>query len=116
MSIPIFEATRRLEEAVRNSEPFHQLRQVYMEVQRDGAARRMFEQFRAMQKELQTKQMSGVEVTEAEIDALQRVMTSIEVNDKIRNLIQAEQRLSELFAQVTNAMLHPLEELYEGRS
>jgi cell fate (sporulation/competence/biofilm development) regulator YlbF (YheA/YmcA/DUF963 family) len=116
MSIPIFEATQRLEEAVRNCEPFHQLRQVYMEVQRDGAARQMFDQFRSMQKELQTKQMSGVEVTEAELDALQQVIASIETNDKIRKLVEAEYRLNELFAQVTNAMFRPIEELYAGRS
>ncbi|MGX1900428.1 YlbF family regulator [Thermolongibacillus altinsuensis] len=116
MSMTVLEAAQNLEEAIRHSQPFAQLRQAYAEIQRDSATRQMFEHFRSMQQEIQTKQMNGFEVTEAEIEALQRAMASIEANGKLGKLIQAEQRLNELFAQVTNAMFRPIEDLYAGRS
>ncbi|MGJ7036007.1 YlbF family regulator [Anoxybacillus eryuanensis] len=112
----VLQAIYELSEAIRTSEPFAELRRAYEQVQRDPTAHQLFARFRTLQKQLQQKQISGLPVSDADMELLQQHLHVIEMNENIARLIHAEERLNELFAQAMTAMIQPIEQLYDGHS
>lgn len=112
----VLQAIDELSTVIRMSEPFAELRRAYEQVQRDQTAHQLFTKFRTLQKQLQQKQMSGFPVSDADVELLQQHLHVIEMNENIARLIQAEERLNELFAQAMAAMIRPIEQLYDGHS
>ncbi|SFA47344.1 Cell fate regulator YlbF, YheA/YmcA/DUF963 family (controls sporulation, competence, biofilm development) [Anoxybacillus pushchinoensis] len=112
----VLQAIHELSTAIRTSEPFMELRRAYEQVQRDPTAHQLFTKFRTLQKQLQQKQMNGLPVSDTDVEMLQQHLHVIEMNENIARLIRAEERLNELFAQATAAMIQPIEQLYDGHS
>ncbi|MBA2877473.1 cell fate (sporulation/competence/biofilm development) regulator YlbF (YheA/YmcA/DUF963 family) [Anoxybacillus kamchatkensis] len=112
----VLQTIHELSTAIRMSEPFAELRRAYEQVQLDPTAHQLFAKFRTLQKQLQQKQMSGFPVSDADVELLQQHLHVIEMNENIARLIQAEERLNELFAQAMAAMIQPIEQLYDGHS
>lgn len=101
-----------LEKALRNSEDFQYLKRLYDEVEADESARRMFENFRNIQLQLQQKQMNGEEITQEEVEQAQKSVQLVQQHEKIAKLMEAEQRMSMVIADLNKIIMKPLEELY----
>src|SRR5690625_1414530 len=69
----IQESAEQLEQALRESEEFKNLKGAYDAVMSDDIAKRMFDDFRNTQMELQQKQMQGQEITEEEEEKARKV-------------------------------------------
>ncbi|XCV41803.1 YlbF family regulator [Bacillus subtilis subsp. subtilis] len=101
-----------LENALRGSEEFTRLKNLYDEVNADESAKRMFENFRDVQLRLQQKQMAGEEITQEEVTQAQKTVALVQQHEKISQLMEAEQRMSMLIGELNKIIMKPLEELY----
>jgi cell fate (sporulation/competence/biofilm development) regulator YlbF (YheA/YmcA/DUF963 family) len=112
MAVNLYDVANELERAIRQSNEYNQLKQAYLEVNADAAAKKMFDQFRQVQMNLQQKQMMGQEISQAEIDQAQQAVVYAQQNEKIAKLMQAEQRMSMMIGELNMVIMKPLEELY----
>jgi cell fate (sporulation/competence/biofilm development) regulator YlbF (YheA/YmcA/DUF963 family) len=112
MSVNLYDAAYALEKAIRQSEEYTQLQQMYSEVNADPEAKGMFDNFRQIQMNLQQKQMMGQEISEQEIQQAQATVAVVQQNEKISRLMQAEQRMSMIIGELNQIIMKPLEELY----
>ncbi|WP_017470694.1 YlbF family regulator [Amphibacillus jilinensis] len=108
----IQESASALEQAIRDSEEFNSLKAAYDAVMSDEIAKKMFDDFRNTQIELQQKQMQGQEITEEEVDQARKVVETVQQHDQISKLMDEEQRVNELINNISRTITKPLEELY----
>ncbi|PJN86338.1 YlbF family regulator, partial [Bacillus velezensis] len=88
------------------------LRGLYDQVNADESAKRMFDNFRNVQLQLQQKQMSGEEITQEEVEQAQKTVALVQQHELISQLMEAEQRMSMLIGELNKIIMKPLEELY----
>ncbi|WP_067840661.1 YlbF family regulator [Amphibacillus sediminis] len=111
----IQESAVALELAIRKSEEFNALKSAYDAVMNDEIAKRMFDDFRNTQIELQQKQMQGLEITEEEVDKARKVVETVQQHEQISQLMEQEQRVNDLINNISRTITKPLEELYGGQ-
>lgn len=107
-----FEVAQELAVALKNSEEFVTLKNLHDEVNKDEVAKRMLDNFRNVQLELQQKQMQGEQITEQEIQQAQKQFELVQQHETISKLMEAEQRMSQVITELNQAITAPLEELY----
>ncbi|AOC90429.1 YlbF family regulator [Bacillus amyloliquefaciens] len=112
MAVNLYDAAYDLEKALRNSDEYSRLRGLYDQVNADESAKRMFDNFRNVQLQLQQKQMSGEEITQEEVEQAQKTVALVQQHDLISQLMEAEQRMSMLIGELNKIIMKPLEELY----
>ncbi|MGM8212070.1 YlbF family regulator, partial [Virgibacillus sp. W0430] len=103
---------RDLEKAIRNSQEFIDLKEAFEAVMNDDSAKKMFENFRDTQLQLQQKQMQGEEITEEEVEKARQVVDLVQQHKDISNLMDKEQRLNLVINDISRIITQPLEELY----
>jgi cell fate (sporulation/competence/biofilm development) regulator YlbF (YheA/YmcA/DUF963 family) len=108
----LYDVAYQMEKAIRNSPEYMQLTKLYAEVNNDASAKRMFENFRNIQMELQQKQMMGQEITEEEVQQAQKTVALVQQHATIGRLMDAEQRMSMIIAELNRIIMKPLEDLY----
>lgn len=107
-----YDKAHELASVLKETEEFTTLKNLYNEVNNDEIAKRMLDNFRFVQLELQQKQMGGLEITEDELTQAQRQFELIQQHESISKLMEAEQRMSQLIMELNQAITRPLEELY----
>ncbi|WNS76747.1 YlbF family regulator [Bacillus sp. DTU_2020_1000418_1_SI_GHA_SEK_038] len=112
MAVNLYDSAYELEKAVRQSSEYRNLKQAYDEVNADPSAKSMFDNFRNIQMQLQQKQMMGQDISEAEVQQAQQTVALVQQNVKISKLMEAEQRMSMIIAELNKVIMKPLEELY----
>ncbi|WP_174730555.1 YlbF family regulator [Mesobacillus harenae] len=112
MGVNLHDSAYDLEKAVRQSDEYANLKNLYTEINEDETARRMFENFRNIQMELQQKQMTGQEISQEEVEQAQKTVALVQQHDKISKLMEAEQRMSTVIQEINQIIMKPLEELY----
>ncbi|MBM7571440.1 YlbF family regulator [Aquibacillus albus] len=108
----IHDSAYDLEKAIRNSDEFQELKSAYDKVMSDDSAKKMFEDFRNVQIELQQKQMQGQEISDEEVEKAKSVVELVQQHEEISKLMEQEQRLNMLINDVSKIITKPLEELY----
>jgi cell fate (sporulation/competence/biofilm development) regulator YlbF (YheA/YmcA/DUF963 family) len=108
----LYDLAYEMEKAIRNSNEYIQLKRLYDEVNRDEAARRMFDNFRQIQMDLQQKQMMGMDISQEEVEHAQKTVALVQQHHTIARLMEAEQRMSMMVADLNRIVLKPLEDLY----
>ncbi|KMJ57937.1 hypothetical protein AB685_13990 [Bacillus sp. LL01] len=112
MANNVYDVAYNLETAVKESDEFKNLQSLYKEVFADETTKRMFENFRNIQLELQQKQMSGQEITQEEVEQAQKTVAVVQQNESIAKLMEAEQQMSMMVSELNKIIMKPLEELY----
>ncbi|HYK74973.1 MAG TPA: YlbF family regulator [Pseudoneobacillus sp.] len=108
----LYDTAYEMEKAIRGSAEYAQLIQSYNEVNSDPSAKSMFENFRKIQMNLQQKQMMGQDISQAEVEQAQKTVALVQQNAKIAKLMEAEQRMSMIIAELNRIIMKPLEDLY----
>lgn len=108
----IYDAAYQIEKAIRSSNEYTELKRLYDLVKADPSTKGMFENFRRLQLQLQQKQMMGQEISPEEIQQAQKTVQLVQQNPTIAKLMDAEQRMSVLIADLNKIIMKPLEELY----
>ncbi|MEH7112550.1 YlbF family regulator [Neobacillus niacini] len=112
MSVNLHDAAYTLEKAIRQSDEYKHLQQMYTVVNADPVSKNMFDNFRQIQMNLQQRQMMGQEISEQEVQQAQATVAVVQQNEKIARLMQAEQRMSMIIGELNQVIMKPLEELY----
>ncbi|MCY9180811.1 YlbF family regulator [Bacillus haynesii] len=112
MTVNLHDSAYDLEQALRQSDEYSRLKNLYDEVNGDPSAKKMFDNFRDIQLNLQQKQMSGEDITQEEVEQAQKSVALVQQHEKISQLMEAEQRMSMLIAELNKIIMKPLEELY----
>ncbi|KYC81399.1 YlbF/YmcA family competence regulator [Bacillus licheniformis] len=112
MTVNLHDSAYDLEQALRQSDEYSRLKNLYDEVNGDPSAKKMFDNFRDIQLNLQQKQMNGEDITQEEVEQAQKSVALVQQHEKISQLMEAEQRMSMLIADLNKIIMKPLEELY----
>ncbi|QKS70734.1 YlbF family regulator [Paenalkalicoccus suaedae] len=108
----LLDKANELAQVLKESEEFTKLQNLHNEINEDEVAKRMLDNFRNVQLELQQKQMQGQEITEEEVQQAQKQFELVQQHEKIMQLMEEEQRMSQLVGEVNKKITEPLEELY----
>lgn len=112
MATNMYDAAYALQKAITENPDFQALKASYATVQADPQAKVLFEQFRNVQLELQQKMMQGQQITEEDNAKAQQIVMQVQQNQKIAQLMQAEQRVNVFIGDLNKIVLKPLEDLY----
>jgi cell fate (sporulation/competence/biofilm development) regulator YlbF (YheA/YmcA/DUF963 family) len=108
----LYDLAYEMEKSIRNSAEYVQLKKLYDTVNSDPSAKAMFDHFRKIQMDLQQKQMMGMEITPDEVEQAQKTVALVQQHATIGKLMEAEQRMSMIVAELNRIILKPIEELY----
>ncbi|MEH6943526.1 YlbF family regulator [Bacillus sp. JJ722] len=112
MSVNVYDVAYELEKSIRQSKEYTDLQSLLDAVNKDEVAKKMFDNFREVQMKLQQKQMTGQEITQEEVEQAQKLLQLVQQNPSISKLMEAEQRMSMLIAELNKIIMKPLEDLY----
>lgn len=107
MGVNLYDVAYGVEKAIRESDEFKQLKQLYDQVNNDEGAKKLFESFRNIQLSLQQKQMMGEDISQEEVEQAQRQVALVQQHDTIAKLMEAEQRMSVVIGELNQIMLKP---------
>ncbi|MFC5713584.1 YlbF family regulator [Thalassorhabdus alkalitolerans] len=108
----VYDKAHELARTLRESDEFSNLKDLHEKVENDDVAKRMLDNFRQLQLELQQKQMQGQQPTEEEITQAQKQFEMVQQHETISKLMEEEQRMSTVIGDVNKIITEPLEELY----
>lgn len=108
----VHDAAHQLAKAIKDSTEYQELKQKQEQVEGEETSKRMLNDFRQLQMELQIKQMQGQQLTQEEQEKAQRIFETIQLNPTISQLMQAEQRFSVVMEDLQNIISEPLRVLY----
>ena len=112
MAVNLYDHANQLEQALRESDEYQAIQNAYAKVKENEESKKLFDEFREIQLELQTKQMQGEEISEVDIARAQKSAQEIEQNETIAELMQAEQAMSQLIQDLNRVIMKPLEDIY----
>ncbi|CAM2986474.1 MULTISPECIES: YlbF family regulator [Salinicoccus] len=112
MAVNVYDQANALEDALRNSDEFQNMKDLYGKVNSNPESKQLFEEFREVQMDLQQKQMQGEEINEEDVQKAQKSAEDIEKDENIKSLMEAEQKMSELIQDLNRVIMKPIEELY----
>ncbi|MEK3887540.1 YlbF family regulator [Bacillus sp. FSL K6-3431] len=112
MTTNLYDYAYELEKAMRNSEEYVNLKEMYEAVEKNEEAKRMFDEFRNVQMQLQQKQMAGQDITEDEVMEAQAIANRVQENEEVTQLMEAEQRMSMAINELNKIIMKPLDDLY----
>lgn len=108
----VYDKAHDLKGSLASSEEFLMLKSLHEQIESDDIAKKMLENFRALQLELQQKQMQGVQISEEEAVKAQQQFELVQQHELISKLMEAEQRLSVVIGDINKIITEPLEEIY----
>lgn len=111
--VNVYDQANALETALRESDEFQNMKALYGKVNEDAESKKLFDEFRELQMTLQQKQMQGEELLEEDIQKAQNSAQEIENDENIRDLMLAEQKMSDLIQDLNRVIMKPIEELYQ---
>jgi|SRR5690625_1281136 len=109
----IYDYAYDLEKAIRKSDEYENLRKAFKEVMADPSSRKMFEDFRRFQADLQLKQMQGEEISEEELVNAQKRFEVIRQHKLISELMAMEDRMNVVMEDISRIVSKPLDEVYQ---
>lgn len=114
MSNNIYDTANQLERDLRQLPVFTQLKEAFAAIEASEASKTLFEEFKQTSQDYQMKQMMGQAPSEEEMTALQALSERVSADAAIRQLMESEQQLSQIMADINRIITKPLEELYGG--
>lgn len=111
----VYDSAYDLEKAIRESDEYQALKKSYQALEQDETGKRMFDNFRDLQLQLQEKQMQGEQISQEEAQKAQQQLQLMQQHQGIANLMMAEQKMSNIVNDLNGIITKPLEDLY-GKS
>lgn len=108
----VYDKAYELKREIEETAEFKELVALHEEVERDDIAKKLLENFRNLQIDLQKKQMQGIQITEEDAIEAQRQFEAVQQHELISKLMNAEQRLSIVITDINKIITEPLEQMY----
>ncbi len=105
-----YDKAHELARAVRQADAFERAKNARTRIEQDASTLRMVQDFRNRQWELEAKQMMGQQLTVEEQESFSKLASVIELNQDVREYLQAEYQLSVLVADVQRILADTVKE------
>lgn len=115
MTNNIYDTANQLERDLRELPAFKSLKEAYQAIQNDEEAKALFEEFRQVQLDLQKKHLEGQDIHPEDIQKAQEVGQKASGNAYVKDLMAAEQQLSQVLEDINRLITKPIQDIYEGR-
>lgn len=112
MAVNLYDHANQLEQALRESDEYQAIQNAYAKVKENKESKDLFDEFRETQLNFQQKQMQGEEIGEEELQKAQEQAQKIENDSNISELMTAEQNMSQVFQEINQIIVKPLDEIY----
>ncbi|ANZ33015.1 YlbF/YmcA family competence regulator [Staphylococcus carnosus] len=112
MAVNLQEHAHKLEDALRNSEEYKAIKDAYDKVKAHEESKKLFDEFRETQLKFQQMQMQGEQIEEEDLKKAQEQAQAIEKDENIAELMAAEQQMSQVFQEINQIIVKPLDEVY----
>lgn len=112
MAVNLYDYANQLEQALRESEEYKAIKEAFANVKANEESKKLFYEFRETQINFQQKQMQGEEIAEEDLQKAQEQAQAIEKDENISALMNAEQKMSQVFQEINQIIVKPLDEIY----
>jgi len=112
VAVNLYDHANQLEQALRESDEYQVIQNAYAKVKENQESKDLFDEFRETQLNFQQKQMQGEEIGEEELQKAQEQAQKIENDSNISELMAAEQNMSQVFQEINQIIVKPLDEIY----
>ena len=112
MAVNLYDYANNLEQALRDSDEYKAIKDAFSKVKNNEESKKLFDEFRETQLNFQQKQMQGEEIPEEDLAKAQEQAQAIEKDENISELMQAEQKMSQVFQEINQIIVKPLDEIY----
>jgi cell fate (sporulation/competence/biofilm development) regulator YlbF (YheA/YmcA/DUF963 family) len=112
VAVNLYDHANQLEQALRESDEYQAIQNAYAKVKENQESKDLFDEFRETQLNFQQKQMQGEEIGEEELQKAQEQAQKIENDSNISELMAAEQNMSQVFQEINQIIVKPLDEIY----
>jgi len=112
VAVNLHDHANQLEQALRESDEYQAIQKAYANVKENKESKELFDEFRETQLDFQQKQMQGEEIGEEELQKAQEQAQKIENDSNISELMAAEQNMSQIFQEINQIIVKPLDEIY----
>ncbi|HFH2421498.1 YlbF/YmcA family competence regulator [Staphylococcus aureus] len=112
MAVNLYDYANQLEQALRESEEYKAIKEALANVKANEESKKLFDEFRETQINFQQKQMQGEEIAEEDLQKAQEQAQAIEKDENISALMNAEQKMSQVFQEINQIIVKPLDEIY----
>jgi len=109
----VYDKAYELAKAMRDTAEAKALKEARVEVEADPEAKRLIDDFRSRQRELQQLMMSGEEPGEAEMEKLNELYEVLGRNPFIHKLFEAERRFTVVFDDVNRVLSEAIHDIME---
>ncbi|MNH74986.1 hypothetical protein D3C87_398360 [compost metagenome] len=108
----IYDKAHELAQALRDSQEVQEITAAVKLIDADPESKRMLDDFRNRQNELQQRMMSGDMPSPEEMENMEKQFEVLSLNLNIRRLFDAERRLSVIIQDVNKIIADSLQHLY----
>jgi len=112
MAVNIYDTANMLEQQLRETKEFKELKATYDAMKTDKAAFDLFKDFQEIQMQLSQKQMNGEELTDDEVQKAHDLADKVGNVDAIKALMGKERNLNQLMNDLNQIITKPVQELY----
>lgn len=107
-----YDKAHELVKLIEEDENYIKVKLLTSKVMTDPENKKLIEEFRGSQVELQQKQMQGLQLEAAELEEANKLFEQLNANPEIKQLIEAEERLSTMYTDINRIISGPLEKIY----
>ena len=108
-----YNMAHELAKIIEKEESYVKVKKLTKKVMKNQEHMKLIEDFRKMQFELQQKQMQGQKLEDEDFEETNTLYESLSKISDIKELIDAEERLSILFSDLNRILTGPLEKIYK---
>ena len=106
-----YDKAHELARALRESQEFQALAEQKRRVDTDPAAKKMLDDFRHRQWELETRRIMGEEITESDLEQVKRLQEVITMNTLAREYLEAEYRFGVVYSDIHKILGNAVKEV-----
>ncbi len=109
----IYDTVNQVERELRETDQYVGLQEAIATVKADEEANGILGEFQQVQQMIYQKQQTGQQVTEAEAEQAQAVSQKMQENELTMELMDKERALNEVLNDINQAIMKPIQELYQ---
>lgn len=110
----IYDSANQIEREIRTMPEFIALKEAFEAVKADSDAFQVFQDFQALQMQLQEKSMQGQEITDEDATKAQEMATKVQASPLINTMMEKEQAFSTIMNDLNRIIMTPVRDMYQG--
>jgi cell fate (sporulation/competence/biofilm development) regulator YlbF (YheA/YmcA/DUF963 family) len=96
----VYDKAHELARALQSSQEYQRLAEQKQRVDADPAAKKMLEDFRRRQWEMETQRLMGESISEGDEAAMQRLQEAVSLHPVLRDTLEAEYRFGIIYSDI----------------